>query len=475
MTCSILSAQDQVDALRYSQWYPGGTARSIAMGGAFGALGDDFGSISQNPAGLGVYRSSELTFSPELFHSKVNSTYLGQKETDDKFNFNLNNFGYVSAFKGNKIGIKGGSFAIGFNRLNNFSSNTYLQGNNKETSLGDAFAESANNGGNPVSLDNLAPFTEGLFYDAGVIYQDSTGFYQLNPDLYLTGQVNSIQSQSVSRSGRISEWVFAGGFNLNDKVYLGASFGILPVRYIENSHFVEEDANHPGYQYFDYEQNLDVSGFGFSGKFGIILRPVQFLRLGASIHTPIAYSLSENYTASMTSQYASGRVYPLNVNGNRNNYDIISPYKAVGSIGFILGKVAILSADLEYVDYSSMRLRNGSNGYSFTYENQTIRDIYKPAYNLKTGAELRMGDTYFRGGFDYYGSPYQSSELNANAYTLGYSAGIGFRQKGFFMDFAWSLMQHNEYNVLYTAFNNNYTAYQKSNTTRFTTTFGFRF
>jgi hypothetical protein len=66
IACIQASAQNQVDALRYSQIYPGGTARSTAMGGAFGALGGDFYSASLNPAGLGVYRSSEFTFTPEL-------------------------------------------------------------------------------------------------------------------------------------------------------------------------------------------------------------------------------------------------------------------------------------------------------------------------------------------------------------------------------------------------------------------------
>jgi len=34
-----LRAQNETDALRYSQNFFGGTARSTAMGGAFGALG----------------------------------------------------------------------------------------------------------------------------------------------------------------------------------------------------------------------------------------------------------------------------------------------------------------------------------------------------------------------------------------------------------------------------------------------------
>ena len=47
-------AQNEMDALRYSQIIPGGTARFASMGGAFGALGGDFSSLGINPAGAGI-------------------------------------------------------------------------------------------------------------------------------------------------------------------------------------------------------------------------------------------------------------------------------------------------------------------------------------------------------------------------------------------------------------------------------------
>ncbi len=44
-------AQGEIDAYRYSQTEVTGTARSMSMGGAFGALGGDISSIAINPAG----------------------------------------------------------------------------------------------------------------------------------------------------------------------------------------------------------------------------------------------------------------------------------------------------------------------------------------------------------------------------------------------------------------------------------------
>ena len=49
-----------MDAYKMSQTDLNGTARYLGMSGAFGALGGDISSMSTNPAGLGIYRSSEV-------------------------------------------------------------------------------------------------------------------------------------------------------------------------------------------------------------------------------------------------------------------------------------------------------------------------------------------------------------------------------------------------------------------------------
>ena len=54
---SMLFSQGVVDALKYSQQDIRGTARYMGMAGAFGALGGDITTLSQNPAGIGVYRN----------------------------------------------------------------------------------------------------------------------------------------------------------------------------------------------------------------------------------------------------------------------------------------------------------------------------------------------------------------------------------------------------------------------------------
>jgi len=122
----VLSAQNSADALRFSQFGIGGTARTIAIGGSIGALGADFSVASTNPAGLGAYRSSEFTMTPSLFLNNVDANLVdggtnpsGQNIT----NFNFSNIGVVfnKNIDRDNSKWKTSNFSIGINRLTNFN------------------------------------------------------------------------------------------------------------------------------------------------------------------------------------------------------------------------------------------------------------------------------------------------------------------------------------------------------------------
>jgi len=95
LTISGIFAQNVDDALRYSQLFYTGTARFMSMGGAFTALGGDMSTLSQNPAGLGVFRSSEISLSPQLLHNNTSANFHGISK-DYLYNFNLGQAGIVS-------------------------------------------------------------------------------------------------------------------------------------------------------------------------------------------------------------------------------------------------------------------------------------------------------------------------------------------------------------------------------------------
>ena len=88
------SAQAAGDLLALSQYnYSFSTARSAALGGAFTSLGADLSSMSINPAGLGMYMSSDFGISPSLTWNNMQSTYLGTKSDYSRTRFTLGNLG----------------------------------------------------------------------------------------------------------------------------------------------------------------------------------------------------------------------------------------------------------------------------------------------------------------------------------------------------------------------------------------------
>jgi Outer membrane protein transport protein (OMPP1/FadL/TodX). len=118
-------AQYVDNALLFTQQNYGTTARSKAMGGAFGALGGDFSSLSINPAGIGVYQRSEFSTSVNMLnYNKTKSTYQGYSGEDDSNKFNFSNLGFVGStpmVNSSVSGLVSLNYGIGFNKLNNFN------------------------------------------------------------------------------------------------------------------------------------------------------------------------------------------------------------------------------------------------------------------------------------------------------------------------------------------------------------------
>ncbi|HQB22136.1 MAG TPA: hypothetical protein PLW23_07130, partial [Bacteroidales bacterium] len=138
---TTLFAQNEIDALRYSYLIPGGTARYNAMGGSFGALGADLSVMSFNPAGLGVFRSSELTFSTGFVLTQNFATINDNRASDFDFNFNINNISYLSSIKlKQNNSLKALNFGFSYNRLNNFNENIIIENPKSVNSMTDWFA-----------------------------------------------------------------------------------------------------------------------------------------------------------------------------------------------------------------------------------------------------------------------------------------------------------------------------------------------
>ncbi len=445
------------------------------MAGAFGALGGDFSTMSHNPAGIGVYRSSEFTFTPEIFIDHTNTNYFGVKNGESKFNLNLNNIGYVSSYEGSGA-LKFINFGFGYNKLANFNKRYTINADNPNSTFADYMAQDANIYGSPWA------FGSGLFYESYVIDWDTLSeSYIVNDDYWFYDEVTE-QKVTSNESGKINEFTFSLGMNFSDMFYFGATIGILPLKYYSERITREYDAALRSDQFFEFREKLNVRGTGYTAKFGGILKPIPQLRLGAAFQLPVKYSLSEIYTPTIESWWLPGDVISprdagADYNTLSNDYTVLTPSKAIFSAAVVLGKFLIVSSDMEYINYSTMKLDNQYD--DFNDENELIKQIYSNTINAKLGGELRLGGTYFRGGLAYFGSPFKDVEVNYDANKYNYSLGFGVRDKTFFFDIAYQYSFYEQRQVQYSVYVYDQlyepTANIDSKNHRILTTIGFRF
>jgi len=470
LTLSV-SAQDQTDALRYSELGVGGTARFMAMGGAFTAVGGDASSLAFNPAGIAVFNKSQLTFSPGFTIQTIGSTYNGTTISTIQPSFNIQNAAWIASWKNrNKDAMwKGINFGIAYNRTANFNSSMNIQGNSS-TSLLDAFTANAN-GNTPANLDPFS--TQQAFYAGAIngpglidtIKGEKGTSYSNVVDPFLSSGKYVLQQQSLQTWGSMGETDISFGGDYRNKLYIGATIGIPDINYNANASYTETPQYNDsvyGLQSYNYSTTLSTTGAGINFKFGLIYRIFNWLRIGAAVHSPTWFSLTDNYSSLVTATYSGvSSEYPQGTysgtpDGNpmtgSYNYTLITPMRAMGGVAVVLHHFAILSADYEYVDYSTASL-SGSGiaaASQFTQANEAIQQSYMPASNLRFGAEVVLYPFSIRAGYTYYGNPYSSLAGNSSIKN-SYSAGVGIKINRCFIDLAYVLSQYSENYYLYDA------------------------
>lgn len=442
-------AQDENDALRYgfTQYY--GTARGMAVGGATGSLGADFSGLSINPAGLGLYRSSEFSFTPNISFDKTSSSYINNEfnESDSKFNFNEFGLILANAKKGQQYQRskwKTFNVAFGMNRLSNFNNDYRYKGDDNQSSIIETFAQQFNQLGglnsNTLQLVSEGPYAAYQTYLIDYGLNDSTQAQAFVP---FTDGLN--RSKSVYQKGSAVEYVFSMGANYDEKLMLGATVGIPRIEYASTTVLSEDDIsgnNDNDFKYFDFTEKLSTSGGGINLKLGAIYKVSNGFRFGVAIHTPTVYQLrdvssiemesnTENYLINNNIATSSVSRY-VQEKSQLFEYAYYSPLKAIGSATVLFKDKGFVSADVEYIDYHGMSYNYGS-GYRTEADivNQTIKNTYKSAVNLRLGGEVKLKELALRAGIGYYGSPY-SDNYEGEMTTM--SLGIGYRNKAFFAD-----------------------------------------
>ena len=445
----MIFAQNEVDALRYSQNFYGGTARSVAMAGSFGALGGDFSSLSINQAGIGVYRGSELTFTPSLLFGETSTAYLGTTSEDDSYKFMVNNLGFVGTHQSCKeTGWISWSFGAGYNQQNNFNRNFLAKGVQSRnglnsSSLLDNFTDNANAGNWDDYYEELAWLTNLMPYDT------LTNEYWND---IADGGYGQFQRKTVQESGYLGEYLFSFGANYNDKIYIGASLGVHRLRFQQDVELFEVDDQMEivYFNSFTFREHLDTYGTGYTFKMGMIFKPINLVRIGAAFHVPAYYRISEDFHTSMESTFdpetGESRIFERSAL-NSFEYKLRTPYRLITSVAVQIPKIATFNVDCEFLDYGQVNM--DSREYAFYDENDKIKQIYSSSVNIRAGGEVRLGPAYLRAGAGYYSSPFKNEQANSDASTIVMAGGLGFRSEKFFLDMGYTRKSLEEVYYLY--------------------------
>lgn len=447
-----VAAQNEVDALRYSRLDFGGTARTQAIGGAQTALGADAGNLSGNPAGLGLYRRSEFSFTPGITFGNTTSSVTGQSSVDQRNNINLAGFGIVFANRkseGTEGSWRGGSFGIGFTRQNHFQNkfNYRRQTGTTEATVLESIAESATRNG--LSTGTTASSLDDLAYDAALINYD-----QGQDDYYAVvreGQID--QSEDVLARGAQNQWDFSYGGSFQDVLYFGGSIGFSTLRYNQQRTYKEAESDATtDFESLTIGDEFTTTGNGINARLGLIVKPADMIRFGISYQSPTYFSMRDEYFTTL--QARNGTSFDGETDPGEYEYRLTTPARITGGVAVIAGKYGFFSGDLEYVDYTRARLRDDGDNEVFRDSNNDISSMYRPRLNVRLGAEGRFDIFRLRAGLAMYGDPYDQSSYDRNKTYI--TAGAGIKQANYFFDLA----------LVNSAYNSVYSPYVLSNQTQ---------
>lgn len=419
----LRAQQYATEALRFSVFSPQGTSRFSALGGAMGAIGADLSTASHNPAGIGLFRQNQLSISPGINLSYGYSNWQEQEFPEEHVVFQFGNAGLVLTKRFNRDtseGLQYLNFSLGYNRMASFNRSFFFEGMDALHSLGDAFMSQAN-GLNPEGLD---PFRERLAFDTYLI----DTIPGANGQSYLTNGAFAEENKRMARqwtsSGAHAEVVLSGAINYSNRLYLGATIGIVRLDYFYRSIYRETDSEGsiPVFDRLEYEETLNAEGTGFNLRVGAIYRLTDWWRLGAAIHSPTWVSMDETYSSSLETVLNNGSFTAESPEG-QFDYGLTLPWRTQASTAFILGKYFILGLEYEYADYGAINLRPSLD---FNQENALIDTTFRKGHQFKAGMEFRINPWSIRAGYQYQTAPLPDQQ-STGFQLQSFSAGFGLR------------------------------------------------
>jgi len=405
-----------MDFARYD--YSLNTPRSAAMGGAFGSLGADLSSMSINPAGLAMYRRSELGITTSVVtNNMIPTSGAGFDYRGDglRGRYVLNNFGIAMNTYQGSGDVTSVQFGFGYNRLADLNYNYSYATPIDNSTVGDYLPNLIEGTPaawmpRPSSGINVNPYADARIDPAqwpGVLAYRTEMLDNPANNSYLAQQIDPNSDVThyteYQSGGYVGEYTFSGAVNFGNKLYMGMTVSLLS---IDNNRYLYYEETYPGNIYVQdfmlYNQWSRYTGAGVGLKFGLIYRPIESLRIGVAFHTPHWVSLSRSYRADMTTQFSDLVSQPYDwTDLLRDDYSYSTPPRLMGSVSYTIGQAAIISFDYERVWWNGMRSQNTR----WDMLRDFVTNDFKGQDNFRLGAEYRPSPALaLRAGGTYSGS-----------------------------------------------------------------------
>lgn len=439
---STIYAQDITDALRYSQNEIQGTARFRALSGAFGALGGDMSAVSANPAGSAVFSQSHASFTLSNLDAENNTNYFGNVNNSNESDFDINQGGAAFVFKSNNNSPwRKFTIGIAYERTNNYNDNWNAIGTNTNNQSIDLYFLNYADG---VRLGDISligdEFIEDAYQDIGNVFgfahQQAFLGYQafiLEPDANdddNTTYFSNLADGDFEHDYLYFETGYNGKITFNiatqyqDNLYLGLNLNSHFIDYQKTTSLLEDNSNGTSITAIDFDNNLSTTGNGFSFQLGAIMKLSPEFRVGLTYDSPIWYNIEEETTQYINSNQANSDIgFIADIVNIYPRYKLQTPAKVTGSLAYVFNKQGLISFDYSMKDYSKTQFKP-TNDPAFTNQNGIIANTLTSAATYRIGAEYKVKQLSFRGGYRFEESPY------ANGFTVGdltgYSLGLGF-------------------------------------------------
>ncbi len=474
--------QNEEDALRFSQSTIHGSARNVSMAGALTALGGDYSTTFQNPASLARMSKSHFVFTPSVELISNHGNFYGNKTNNQITKLTVGNMSvmktlYLDPDKHGKWSTV--QIGCGYSKITTFNDEKQYTGE-LDSSIIHHFINEAN-GTSVNAIYNRFPFTSSLAYDVYAI--DPIGGNQYGTELK---SGNTIHNRIVRTNGQMGEFNGVISANYNDKLYIGGSFSAINNRFYTSFSHRENytDADIIWLNSTEYTGYLSIKGWGFNGRIGAIYLPKDNLRFGLSFQTPTIFKMNDQWGNDMTAntddsfapiKTVASQYKPV---GNYQ-YNIKTPLKTNLSFGAIIRKKIALGMDFEIINHSFARLSDqkmSSYPYSFDFENNEIKSVFRTVVNCKIGMEARITEkNYLRLGYAFFPSPYKPGINDSFKDYQFITGGVGYNKGDFFLDLSLMTRFHQ---LNYYAYNSNLkgsTSTFNQNQFIFSVSVGFRF